>query len=67
MVEDTYLLYLPATQSKHVALDVAAVALYMFIHTEARYTQIYNRVSRHFRVRWIQSYSIYISGMAQVG
>ena len=48
--------YLPAiVQSKHVALDVAPVALYMIIHTESRYTQTYNRVSRYFRDRWIQS------------
>ena len=56
--------YLPATQSEHVTVPVA---LYMIIHTESRYTQTYNRVSRHFRERWIQSYSIHISGIAQVG
>ena len=67
MVEDTYLLYLPATQSEHVALDVAAVALSLIIHTESRYTQTYNRVWRHSRERWIQSYNIHTSGIAQVG
>ena len=41
----------------HVALDVAPVALYMIIHTESRYTQTYNRVWRHIRERWIQSYA----------
>ena len=39
-MEDTYLLYLPATQSEHVALD----ALSLIIHTESRYKQTYNRV-----------------------
>ena len=54
-MEDTYLLYLPATQSEHVAAPELVEA--MIIHTESRYTHTYNRVSRHIRERWIQSYT----------
>ena len=50
-MEDTYLLYLPVTQSEHVALDVAPVALYMIIQIESRYTHAYIRVCRHIRER----------------
>ena len=64
-MEDTYLLYLPATQSEHVAAPELIITI--ITYTESRYTQTYNRVWRHFRDRWIQAYNIHRSGIAQVG
>ena len=64
-MEDTYLLYLPAPHSVHVALDVAPVALYIR-YRKSQDTHIYTFEYAGISERVGFSH-MHTSGIAQVG